>query len=124
MAPRRETVADRWWRRRAPAAGCGSGARASGATAQSARDGCGERGEIGEEEEGTVPIPYLWGAPERFPIFPPTISQIVGGIGLCRVQHVSARGAILIATPKATQTQRLGFGSSTDPCSRTRAASH
>ena len=36
--------------------------------------------EIGEEEEVTAPIPYLWGAPERFQSFPPTISQIVGGI--------------------------------------------
>ena len=34
-----------------------------------------------EEGEETVPVPYLWGGiPERFPIFPPTISTIVGGI--------------------------------------------
>ena len=37
----------------------------------------------------TAPIPYLWGDPERFPSFPPTISQIVGGISLC----LAARGA-------------------------------
>ena len=57
----------------------GSGERRRMQRQRGARDSEGGKCE-GEEEGGeTVPVPYLWGGiPERFPIFPPTISTIVG----------------------------------------------
>ena len=81
-SPVKEEIGDVRERRR----GASSGERRARRRAGDERSGGDELGTVKEkksEEEvkETVPAPYLWGGiPERFPIFRPTISTIVGGI--------------------------------------------
>ena len=115
---------DQWRRRRAPAAGCGGGARGSGATPAERSERVREEVEDWGRRGNDLSAPLFMGSSGAVSEFPAHDLPNRGWDRGVPKQHMASRRAFLSATPEATRTQRFAFESGVDPGSRTRAAPH